>query len=71
MAAASGLSIWEISQAADWYLTGEALKAASVDLVNHAIHQPMSFLYGLGYGLGATCSADGMRFLCARRHSGR
>jgi len=58
MAAASGLSVWEMSQAADWYLTGEALKAASVDLVNHAIHQPMSFLYGLS----DTCSADGMRF---------
>jgi TnpA family transposase len=29
-----------------------------VDLVNHAIHQPMSLLYGLG----DTCSADGMRF---------
>jgi len=58
MAAASGLSVWEISQAADWYLTGEALKAASVDLVNHAIHLPMSYLYGLG----DTCSADGMRF---------
>ena len=58
MAAASGLSVWEISQAADWYLTADGLKAASVDLVNHAIHQPMSFRYGLG----DTCSADGMRF---------
>jgi hypothetical protein len=38
MAAASGLSVWEISEAADWYLTSEALKAASVDLVNYAIH---------------------------------
>jgi TnpA family transposase len=58
MAAASGLSVWEISQAADWYLTGDALKAAGVDLVNYAVHLPMSHLYGLG----DTCSADGMRF---------
>jgi len=58
MAAASGLSVWEISQAADWYLTPEALKAVSVDLVNFALHLPMSHLYGLG----DTCSADGMRF---------
>ena len=58
MAAASGLSVWEISQAADWYLTADGLKAASVALVNHAIHQPMIWLYGLG----DTCSADGMRF---------
>jgi TnpA family transposase len=58
MAAASGLSVWEISEAADWYLTPDGLKAASVDLVNYAIHLPMSHLYGLGN----TCSADGMRF---------
>src|SRR6266852_9298451 len=58
MAAASGLSVWEISQAADCYLTGDTLKAAGVDLVNYAIHLPMSHLYGLG----DTCSADGMRF---------
>lgn len=58
MAAASGLSVWEISQAADWYLTGDALKAAAVDLVNYAIQLPMSHLNGLG----DTCSADGMRF---------
>jgi len=57
MAAASGLSVWEISQAAE-YLAGDALKAAGVDLVNYAIHLPMSHLYGLG----DTCSADGMRF---------
>jgi hypothetical protein len=58
MAAASGLSVWEISQAADWYLTDDALKAASIDLVNFAMHLPMSALYGRG----DTCSADGMRF---------
>jgi len=58
MAPASGLSVWEISEAADWYLTTEALKAASVDLVNFAIRLPMSYLYGLG----DTCSTHGMRF---------
>src|SRR6266508_468932 len=54
---ASGLSVWEISQAPE-YLTGDAMKAAGVDLVNYAIHLPMTHLYGLG----DTCSADGMRF---------
>jgi len=58
MAAASGLSVWEINQAADWYLTEDATKAASIDLVNFAMHLPMSHLYGRG----DTCSADGMRF---------
>jgi hypothetical protein len=53
MAAASGLSVWEISQAADWYLTGDALKAAGVDLVNYAIHLPMSHLDGLNAVQGA------------------
>ena len=46
------------SQAADWSLTREALKAASVDLVNFALHRPLSHVYGLG----DTCSADSMRF---------
>ena len=41
-----------------WYLTADALKAAGIDLVNYAIHVPISHLYGLG----DTCSADGMRF---------
>jgi hypothetical protein len=45
MAAASGLSVWEISEAADWYLTPDGLKAAGVDLVNYAIHLPMIHLY--------------------------
>jgi len=58
LAAASGLSVWEISQVADWYLTDDALKAVNVDLVNYASHLPMSALYGRG----DTCSADGMRF---------
>jgi TnpA family transposase len=58
MAAASGVSVWEISQAADWYLIDDTLKAASIDLVNFAMHLPMSHLYGRG----DTCSADGMRF---------
>jgi TnpA family transposase len=58
LAAASGLSVWEISQAADWSLTEEALRAANVDLVNFAAHLPMSAVYGRG----DTCSADGMRF---------
>ncbi|WP_022802341.1 Tn3 family transposase [Deinococcus ficus] len=58
MAAASGLSSREISLAADWYLTEDALRAASVDLVNFASKLPMAAIYGLG----DTCSADGMRF---------
>lgn len=58
MAAASGLSPREISLAADWYLTEDALRAASVDLVNFASKLPMAAIYGLG----DTCSADGMRF---------
>jgi TnpA family transposase len=58
LAAAAGLSVWEISQAADWALTEEALKAANIDLVNFATHLPMSAVYGRG----DTCSADGMRF---------
>lgn len=58
MAAASGLSVREISQAADWYLTEDALRAASIELVNFASSLPMAAVYGHG----DTCSADGMRF---------
>ena len=58
MAMASGLNLHDISFVADWYLTEEALKAASIDLVNFATRQPMSRVYGQGN----TCSADGMRF---------
>ena len=53
MAPASGLSVWEISEAADWYLTTEALKAASVDLVNFAIRLRASMTQvevGIGQG---------------------
>lgn len=58
MAAASGLSAREVSLAVDWYLTEDALRAASVDLVNFASKLPMAAVYGRG----DTCSADGMRF---------
>src|SRR4029077_5854263 len=58
MAVASGLSLEEISLVADWYLTEDALKAASIDIINFASRAPLSRLYGLG----DTCSADGMRF---------
>jgi TnpA family transposase len=58
MTAASGLSAREISLAADWFLTEDALRAASVDLVNFASGLPMAAVYGRG----DTCSADGMRF---------
>jgi TnpA family transposase len=59
MAVASpGINAHEISQIADWYFTEEALKAASIDLVNYASRQPLSRLWGQGN----TCSADGMRF---------
>jgi hypothetical protein len=58
MAVASGLSVREISEVADWYLTEDALKAASIDLVNYASNLPLSPIYGRG----ASCSADGMRF---------
>ena len=58
MALASGLNVHEISFVADWYLTEETLKAASVDIINFASRIPISHIYGHG----ATCSADGMRF---------
>jgi Tn3 transposase DDE domain len=58
MAVASGLSVREISEVADWYLTEDALKAASIDLVNYASNLPLSPIYGRG----ASCSADGLRF---------
>src|SRR5690349_23728916 len=58
MAVASGLSLEEISLVADWYLTEDTLKAASIDIINFASRAPLSRLYGLG----DTCSADGMRF---------
>ena len=58
MAIASDLTFREISFVADWYLTEEALKAASIDIINFASRLPMSRTYGRGN----TCSADGMRF---------
>lgn len=58
MALASGLSFHEISLIADWYLTEETLKSASIDIINFASRIPVSHVYGRG----ATCSADGMRF---------
>jgi Tn3 transposase DDE domain-containing protein len=59
MAAASpGISFREISRIADWYFSEEALKAASIDLVNYASRLPLSQVWGSGQ----TCSADGMRF---------
>jgi TnpA family transposase len=44
MAVASGLSVREISEVADWYLTEDALKAASIDLVNYASNLPLNLL---------------------------
>jgi integrase len=58
MALASDLNVHEISLIADWYLTEETLKAASIDIINFASLIPVSRVYGCG----ATCSADGMRF---------
>jgi TnpA family transposase len=58
MALASGLNVHEISLVADWYLTEETLKTASIDIINFAARLPVSHVYGRG----ATCSADGMRF---------
>jgi TnpA family transposase len=58
MAVASNLSLEEISLVADWYLTEETLKAASIDIINFASRVPLSHLYGRG----DACSADGMRF---------
>jgi TnpA family transposase len=58
MALASGLKFHEISLVADWYLTEETLKSASIDIINFASRIPISRVYGRG----ATCSADGMRF---------
>jgi TnpA family transposase len=58
MALASDLNVHEISLIADWHLTEETLKAASIDIINFASRIPVSRVYGRG----ATCSADGMRF---------
>jgi len=58
MAHASGLNFHEISLVADWYLTEDTLKAASIDIINFASRIPISRVYGQG----AACSADGMRF---------
>jgi TnpA family transposase/DNA-binding MarR family transcriptional regulator len=58
MAAASGISLWEIIQVADWHLTEDALKAASVEIVNFTARLPLSQVYGRT----DSCSADGMRF---------
>ena len=57
-AATPGISAHEIAEAADWLLTEDALKAAVIELVNHASRLPLSQLWGLG----GTASADGMRF---------
>jgi hypothetical protein len=57
MALTSDLNVHEISLIADWYLTEETLKAASIDIINFASRIPVSRVYGRG----ATCSADGMR----------
>ena len=59
MAAASpGISFRDISRIADWDFSEEALKAASIDLVNYTSRLPLRQLWGNGQ----TCSADGMRF---------
>jgi hypothetical protein len=58
MAAASGLNAHEISFVADWHLTEEALKSATIEIINFASRLPMSRIFGRG----DTCSADGMRF---------
>lgn len=58
MASASGLSVREITAATDGLLTEDALRTASVELVNFASKLPMAAVYGTG----DTCSADGMRF---------
>lgn len=59
MAVASpGIGVWEINQIADFYFTEEALKAASIDLVNHATRLPLARVWGQG----DACSSDGMRF---------
>ncbi len=57
-AATPGITAHEIAEAADWLLTEDALKAAVIELVNHASRLPLSQLWGLG----GTASADGMRF---------
>ena len=51
MALASGLNVHEISFVADWYLTEETLKAASVNMIHFASRIPISHIYGHG----ATC----------------
>lgn len=48
MAAASGLSVREITTAIDWFLTEDALRSASVELVNIASQLPMAAVLGSG-----------------------
>lgn len=57
-AATPGISAHEIAEATDWLLTEDPLKAAVIQLVNHAARLPLSQLWGLG----GTASSDGMRF---------
>ena len=56
--ATPGITTRGLSRVADWHLTEETLKAAIVDLVNYGSSLPISELWGMGN----TCSADGMRF---------
>jgi TnpA family transposase len=58
MEMASGISQFEISRIADWYFGEEALKAATIDIVNYGSSLPYSALFGQG----DTWSGDGMRF---------
>lgn len=57
-AAAPDIGEREISRIADWYFHEDALRAATIDLVNFSSDQPISRVWGCG----DTCSADGVRF---------
>ena len=58
MEMASGISQFEISRIADWYFVEQALKAATIDIINYGFALPHSDIFGQG----ETWSADGMRF---------
>ena len=58
MALASGLNLHEITLIADWYLTEDTLKAASIDIINFASRIPVSQVYGRGATVRQTVCAS-------------
>lgn len=56
--ATPGITHSEISAMSDWFFTRDSLKAAAIELVNYGFGLPIT----KNFGIGDTCSADGMRF---------